>query len=96
MRHSSNIGSYLYTGGFMGTTCSRNGTCSCLNKLRDELCEVRDKLFNTLKDRKEREKLTDDVQLMNSGVIMSLNGVLDKIDSILSDKATPLWTGLRK
>lgn len=80
----------------METTCLKNGTCTCLNKLRDELCDARDKMFNTLKNKEERETMTDDLQLITSGSVRSLNGVLDKIDSILELKATSLWTGLKK
>lgn len=80
----------------METTCLKNGTCACLKKLRNELCIVRDELFNTLKNKEDREKMPEDLQLLDSGTIRSLNGVLDTIDKLLTHKSTPLWTGLKK
>lgn len=80
----------------MSTTCLRNSTCSCLQDLRDDVSATRDDVLNTLRNRGEREKMTKNLQLLKSGVLISLEGVLKKLDQLLLNKSAPIWTTVGK
>ena len=80
----------------MVTTCLKNGTCNCLKTLRDELWSERDKLTKILENKEERDKMTDEMQLIDFGTVRCMNIVIDKIEKLLEHKSIPLWTVSKK